>query len=72
MNLVDVADVIGVDPDHRDDVEEGSPLVVELGVAEDGLVDVLEEVTDHRVEKFLESAVLVFLEVDVDRFEQLQ
>jgi hypothetical protein len=66
MNLVDVADVLGVDPDHRYDVEESSPLVIILGVTEDSLVDVLEKVADYRIEKLLESTVLIFLQTDVN------
>ena len=69
MDFIDIVDVFRVDPDDRDDVEESSSFVIVLGIAEDGVVDVLEEVAHHWVKKILETAVLVLLEADVNGLE---
>ena len=41
VDLIDIRDAVGVDPDDRDDVEEGPTFVVELRVGEDGVIDIL-------------------------------
>lgn len=72
MNFIDVADVLGIDPDYRDDVEERSSFVVVLRITENGFIYVLQELAHHRVEKVLESGVFISLQVDVYRLKEVE
>ena len=71
VDLVDIADIVGVNPDDGDDVEEGSSFAVEGGLTENGVLDVLKQVFDYFVE-LLEGAVLISFKDHVDGLEEVE
>ena len=71
VNFVDVVDIVRIDPDDGDDVEEIPPLVVVVGIGEDGLIDLVKQIADQLVQYF-KRLMIVFLQSRVDSFEQLQ